>query len=54
MPKIPVLAKQMLILEDFNSMKIAIMDRQYACNVGGVKSACKNPSFAQSLVIFAN
>ena len=27
---------------------------QKVCTVGGVKSACKDPSFAQSLVIFAN
>ena len=24
------------------------------CTLGGVKTACKDPSFAQSLVIFAN
>ena len=28
--------------------------KQTVCTSGGVKSACKDPSFAQSLVVFAN
>ena len=31
-----------------------IMHPYSVCTLGGVKSACKDPSFAQSLVIFAN
>ena len=46
--------KSLMAAQESTSNDLLKWSSKEVCMLGGVKSVCKDPSFAQSLVIFAN